>query len=489
MQGIAKSAGLILAHIWGNTAKAVVIPRGVRKLVSRRLLLSLILVAALPVQFVLAQGDKDYVKRAGTSGKETAGNSNSSPDNGSGAQDQRDSEIRSDAEGKKSSDNFSLQVLEAQVLLDRELFSPGEIDGVWGNNAKGALNMFQQTRHLKTTDHVDAATSEALMALMPGKAAQGLRSNEQSSFLAWYTITSQDVAGPYFDIPASMAKQATLPEMGYKNITELLGERFHVKPSALERLNPGAKWKAGEEIKVPNVYPTWIESKDAPGMDSASEENRKKSESRGHAKNERGKSADEILSSGLTSKPKGPVTVIVSKADGDLTARDKDGKVIFFAPVTTGSEHDPLPLGEWKINGTERYPGYHYNPELFWDAKKGDTATKIQAGPNNPVGVAWVDLSKPHYGLHGTPEPGKIGYTESHGCVRLTNWDALRLADMVKPGTKVFFINEHQSGADEGKVEGTGAEKVDGQDDETPPKRDARHDARYGTYGRFPERR
>jgi lipoprotein-anchoring transpeptidase ErfK/SrfK len=110
-----------------------------------------------------------------------------------------------------------------------------------------------------------------------------------------------------------------------------------------------------------------------------------------------------------------------------------------YAPVTTGSEHDPLPIGDWKVNGVEHDPKFHYNPALFWDAQATDAKATIPPGPNNPVGVVWIDISRPHYGLHGTPEPSKIGKTESHGCVRLTNWDALKLSSLVRPGTKVIF--------------------------------------------------
>ena len=121
------------------------------------------------------------------------------------------------------------------------------------------------------------------------------------------------------------------------------------------------------------------------------------------------------------------------------TVTDGAGKVLMYAPVTSGSEHDPLPIGEWKVTGVQRDPKFHYNPDLFWDAEPGHSKATIPAGPNNPVGVVWVDISKPHYGLHGTPEPATIGKTESHGCVRLTNWDAARLASLVKPGTRVVF--------------------------------------------------
>jgi lipoprotein-anchoring transpeptidase ErfK/SrfK len=109
------------------------------------------------------------------------------------------------------------------------------------------------------------------------------------------------------------------------------------------------------------------------------------------------------------------------------------------APVTTGSEHDPLPIGQWKVNGVAWDPVFNYNPDLFWDANAAQSKTKIAAGPNNPVGVVWIDINKEHYGLHGTPEPSTIGRTESHGCIRLTNWDAARLARLVSPGTKVIF--------------------------------------------------
>jgi lipoprotein-anchoring transpeptidase ErfK/SrfK len=133
------------------------------------------------------------------------------------------------------------------------------------------------------------------------------------------------------------------------------------------------------------------------------------------------------------------VIVYVTKSTSSLTVEDAMGHVVFHAPVTSGSEHDPLPIGTWKVTGVQQNPKFHYNPDLFWDASPGDRKVTIQSGPNNPVGVVWMDLSKPHYGIHGTPEPSKIGHVESHGCVRLTNWDAERVASMVKPGTRVVF--------------------------------------------------
>jgi len=137
-------------------------------------------------------------------------------------------------------------------------------------------------------------------------------------------------------------------------------------------------------------------------------------------------------------KPTG-ARIVVTKKTSALTVEDANGRVLFFAPVTTGSQHDPLPIGKWKITGVQQMPAFHYNPDLFWDAKPGDAKATIKPGPNNPVGIVWVDLSLEHYGLHGTPEPGSVGHTQSHGCVRLTNWDAARVAALVKPGTPVLF--------------------------------------------------
>jgi lipoprotein-anchoring transpeptidase ErfK/SrfK len=131
--------------------------------------------------------------------------------------------------------------------------------------------------------------------------------------------------------------------------------------------------------------------------------------------------------------------VRVSRAGRALTVRAADGSVIFSAPVTSGSEHDPLPLGTWKVMAVYLRPVFHYSPELFWDADPAHAKAKLPPGPNGPVGLVWIDISKPHYGIHGTPEPSTVGHTTSHGCVRLTNWDALKLAALVGKGTKVEF--------------------------------------------------
>jgi lipoprotein-anchoring transpeptidase ErfK/SrfK len=278
---------------------------------------------------------------------------------------------------------FDEQALRTQVMLDRAGYSPGEIDGTLGTSTRRALQVY--------------STNGGNPNALPDDA------------LTTYRITEQDAAGPFTpEIPSDMMEMAKLPALGYKNLLEALGERFHASPALLRRLNPNAKFAAGEEIRVPNVLQT-IAPVGPP----------------------RGSQAD-------ASNP-AATTVTVHKRSSDLIVTDGAGHPLMYAPVTTGSVHDPLPIGEWKVTGVQKNPKFHYNPDLFWDADSKQSKATIPPGPNNPVGVVWIDLSRPHYGLHGTPEPSTIGKTTSHGCVRLTNWDAEKLASLVRPGTKVVF--------------------------------------------------
>jgi lipoprotein-anchoring transpeptidase ErfK/SrfK len=279
-----------------------------------------------------------------------------------------------------------------QVLLDRQGFSPGEIDGKPGVNFTRALNALQKTRKLPVTGRPDCDTWHALGG------------DHGEPAVMSYTITDLDVKGPFEKkIPRELSAQSALPALGYRSPLEMLGERFHVSPALLAKMNHGVAIAAGATIQVPAVTPFDPNAK--PGTDPM---------------------ADDI-------------TIEVGREESALRATRSDGSLVFWAPVTTGSEHDPLPIGDWKVDGVQWHPVFHYNPKLFWDAKPSDTRADIKAGPNNPVGVVWIDLSKEHYGLHGTPEPGNVGHTESHGCVRLTNWNAARVAALVKPGTPVLF--------------------------------------------------
>ena len=269
------------------------------------------------------------------------------------------------------------------MLLDRAHFSSGEIDGTVGSNLRRAVTGFQKLRQLPVTGKLDDATWAALKA-------------DQAPTLDVYTLTAEDIAGPYAPVPAAMGDKAKLARLGYANLLEALGEKFHSSPALLRKLNPGKTFKrAGEQLLVPNVV-------NAPPLPKAA-------------------------------------TILVDATEGTLTLLDAGGMPIAQFPASTGSKHDPLPEGRWTVLGVAVNPDYRYNPKLFWDAKPGDVKARIAPGPNNPVGVAWIDLSKDHYGIHGTPEPANIGKTQSHGCIRLTNWDVMKVVKAIARGATVLL--------------------------------------------------
>jgi len=302
-------------------------------------------------------------------------------------------------------------VTAGQVMLDRLGFSSGEIDGRMGTNVRNAISAFQNAQGIPMTGQLDAATWQRLTEQSGGVPP-----------LVTYVMTDLDLAGPFTpDIPKDLMEQSTLTALSYRDPLEAVAEKFHASPMLMRGLNPRSTFeRAGEQVTVPNVMVT--EAPPAPEPAPAG--------GRGRG---RGRGAP----IGTSGQPM--VTIYVTKATSALTIEDDSGRVIFHAPVTSGSEHDPLPIGMWKVRGVQRNPTFMYNPDLFWDANPAHSKATIPPGPNNPVGVAWIDITKEHYGIHGTPEPANIGHAESHGCVRLTNWDVQRVATWARPGTPVIF--------------------------------------------------
>ncbi|MFW2830150.1 L,D-transpeptidase family protein [Sphingomonas sp. ID0503] len=299
-----------------------------------------------------------------------------------------------------------LKLLKVQVLLDRAGFAPGVIDGKGGQSLTAALRGFQEARGLSVTGKPDAATLNALGANKPFPATRRI------------AIGKADAAGPFAPVPKEPADQAKMSSLGYAALSEKLAERFHTTPATLAALNPaGTRLRAGAVVNFPNVLPA------SRAYDAKLKDDWKAT----------------LSSLNVSASQPEAEKVVVDKSEGVLKVYGKGGKLVAQFPATMGSEHDPLPIGSWTIKGASYNPTFHYNPDLFWDAKSSDEKAKLPAGPNSPVGVVWLDLSKEHYGIHGTPNPEKIGRTESHGCIRLANWDAARLSLMVKPGTPAIF--------------------------------------------------
>ena len=294
----------------------------------------------------------------------------------------------------------------AQVLLDVAGFSPGTIDGRSGSSFTEAIRGFQEANGLQETGKLDAATRSAL-----------LRQNRPSTITV--TLTADDVGGPFtFPLPKKPEQQAKLNFLGYRNMLEKVAERYHTTPATVIALNgPDRLIGVGQQLRLPNVVPA---SRDYAGANE--------------------KQAPLLAMLNVAAdQPQGD-SIIVDKSEGQMRVLDKSGRLVAQFPVTTGSQRDPLPLGNWKVTTYAFLPPFHYQPDLFWDVSDAKDEQRLPPGPNGLVGVAWLDLTKEHYGIHGTPEPHTIGKTESHGCLRMTNWDVMRLSRMMKPGFTAKFV-------------------------------------------------
>ena len=332
------------------------------------------------------------------------------------------------------------ELFHAQVLLDAAGFSPGVIDGRKGTSLTQAIKGFQEAKGLKVTGQLDGPTRQAL--LQNGKPST-----------AMVKLTGDDVSGPFvLPFPKKPEDQAKLPFLGYRNMLEKVAERYHTTPETIVALNgPDKLIGPGQTLRLPNVAP---QSRDYAGAEGKQAQllamlNVDPNEPQGDFiivdksdgtmkvyKSDGGSSAS--TSAGSTSSAKSKSK---SDAKGSGTSPSvPSGTLVAQFPVTTGSSHDPLPLGTWKVTTYSFLPPFNYQPDLFWDVADDKAEQKLPPGPNGPVGVAWLDLNKEHYGVHGTNEPQTIEHTESHGCLRLTNWDVMRLSRMMKPGFTAYFV-------------------------------------------------
>ncbi|MCX8038646.1 MAG: L,D-transpeptidase [Candidatus Sumerlaeia bacterium] len=284
--------------------------------------------------------------------------------------------------------NDDLDVLKLQIFLDYHGYSPGEIDGQWGYNTGRALYVYQMNNGLQPTGQLD----ERIMARL---------NSFDRGYLLDYTVTEEDVKGPFYEIPRDYYAMAKLKYLPYESLSEKMGEKFHCSPVLLRKLNPGVdldNLQPGQRILGLNVLR---------GIDES----------------------------------RGKVSVVrISKHNKWTEAFDSEGRFMFYYPSTLGSKHDPLPLGTYQVTAVNHKPTFMYQPKLFWDVDDSKPPALLPPGPNSPVGIVWIGTSRKSVGIHGTPNPEAISKTTSHGCIRLTNWDALQLASRVSPGTRLEFV-------------------------------------------------
>lgn len=305
-------------------------------------------------------------------------------------------------------------VVAAQVLLDQNRFSPGVIDGYWGRNTETAVYWYEDRHGLSADGEVDRTTMEHL-----------LERRDSRPLVTRHTLSEEDVSGPFPALPEDVYDRTDMECLCYESLAEKLGERFHTTPALLRKLNPDVDLnalEAGDALVAPNVE-SHLEPREEAQVAAGAE-----------AEAEDGAPVHEI---------------VVSDGGRYLHTRDAEGRTLHHFPAVLGADYAPSPTGNYTVTSITFDPTWHYQPDLLSGVDRSRPDAVLPPGPNNAVGVVWMQLSVPHYGIHGTSAPTSVGYADSHGCVRLTNWDAGFLANRVEEGVRVRFQDTAGRAADD----------------------------------------
>lgn len=302
------------------------------------------------------------------------------------------------------------QLLRAQLFLDGSNFKPGVIDGRWGEFMRKALTRYEEAQ---------GKSKEEFGPKPPPRF--DLPFDQSRPLLIDYTFSPNDQKF-IGQVPGSHAQQAKMKSLPYHDFRELLAEKFHARGDFLRQINPGFDWakaKPGDKVKVANVVAPF-DLQEAVDLQTQTEE----AEKARTLKTEDEKPERERFSVFVDLKEK-------------ILELKQSGKLVGSYPITPGSKSLPAPIGEWFVKGFSWMPTFRWDEAMLQHHQRSNDFYQLPPGPNNPVGILWLELNHKGSGIHGTDAPETIGRTTSHGCIRLSNWDALDLGKKVLPGVHV----------------------------------------------------
>ena len=317
-----------------------------------------------------------------------------------------------------------------QIFLDRSNFSPGKIDGRYSELTWKALGLYRQSQG----EQPQSPPPDAKSNVAPD--TNGLEISSVEPVFITYSVTQADLQN-VGKLPGSPKEQATLKALLYRNPVDAIAEKFHCDVHFLEQLNAGKtkSIKPGDRLRVPNVQP--FELGQVKEIKPGSEINAPTANELPDEPDETRAEQSEASQNPPASPALSPSTSVKIDTKTNTLGVFQGEKLIAAYPVTVGSAQAASPIGDWKVKGVAKWPRFRYDEKMLKHGERSGHFFMLPPGPRNPVGVLWIALDKKGIGIHGTASPDSIGHSVSHGCIRLANWDVVRLAERVKFGTPV----------------------------------------------------